>query len=249
MLVQRCAVPWAVHLFGPRILSNFSRCKLCTTCQAMCNTPAVLLWSCRNTRCNVSCCLPLLQSSCSFFCGRGSFIFPSPSSFDRLLLWPAAMWPNDDFASGSCASFLFSFLLPRGKQLLTAQKPDCNRRVFDTPTVDSLQVWRNILIICTALLFTKTSKPPKISTMVNDCLAVRDSHQHRLLQHLSPGSEGTILACLRGYLFIYIYVCVCVCVYYYVCVPEHIYMQLHAIYLSLYLSSYLAIQLSSYPAI
>ena len=211
MLVQRCTVPWAVHLFGPRILSNFSRRKLCTTCQAKCNTPAVLLWSCRNTRCNVSSCLPLLQSSCSFFCGQGSFIFPSPSSFDRLLLWPAAMWPNDDFASGSCASFLFSFLLPRGKQLLTAQKPDCNRRMFDTPTVDSLQVWRNIYI-CTALLFTNTSKPPKISTMVNDCLAVRDSHQHRLLQHLSPGSEGTILACLWGYLYIYVCVCVLLCV-------------------------------------
>ena len=50
-------------------------------------------------------------------------------------------------------------------------------------------------------------------------------------------------------IYLYIYVCVCVCVYYYVCVPEHIYMQLHAIYLSLYLSSYLAIQISSYPAI
>ena len=58
--------------FWPRILSNFSRCKICTTWQAMCNTPAVLLWSCRNTRCNVSSCLPLLQSLCSFFCGRGS---------------------------------------------------------------------------------------------------------------------------------------------------------------------------------
>ena len=58
--------------FWPRILSNFSRCKICTTCQAMCNTPAVLLWSCRNTRCNVSSCLPLLQPSCSYFCGRGS---------------------------------------------------------------------------------------------------------------------------------------------------------------------------------
>ena len=30
------------------------------------------------------------------------FIFPSPSSFDRSLPWPAAGWPDDVVASGSC---------------------------------------------------------------------------------------------------------------------------------------------------
>ena len=38
-------------------------------------------------------------------------------------------------------SCLISLLLPRGKQLLTVQKkPGYNRCVFDTPTVDSLQM-------------------------------------------------------------------------------------------------------------
>jgi hypothetical protein len=90
--------------------------------------------------------------------------------------------------------------------------------VFDTPTVDSLQVWKTIYI-CTPLLFTKTSKSPKISTMVNDCLAVRDSHQHRL-QHLSPGSEGAIVACLQGYMYNHVYnIYICVLLLYiYICI-------------------------------
>ena len=125
------------------------------------------------------------------------------------------------------------------------------------------------IYICTAFVFTKTSKSPKISTMVNDCLAVRDSHQHRL-QHLSPGSEGAIFACLQGCMYIYTYMCVCACyniyiyacvcacvinlIYICVCVSMHIYMQLYGIdliiiYLSIYLCIYLSIYLSIYRSI
>ena len=67
--------------------------------------------------------------------------------------------------------------------------------------------------------------------MVNDCLAVRDSHQHRL-QHLSPGSEVTcIYICVLLYIYI-LYDYVCYDIYIYACVPVHIYMQLNGIYLS-----------------
>ena len=206
----------------------------------MCNTPAVLLWSCRNTRWMYLAVCLCYSTVFAFFLLWATFIFPSPSSFDRLLLWLAAVWPNDDFASDSCASFLFSLLLPRGKQLLTVQKPDYNRCMFDTPTVDSLQVWKAIYI-CTPLLFTKTSKSPKISTMVNDCLAVRDSHQHRL-QHLSPGSEVTcIYICVLYIYILYDYVCYDIYIYICVCARAHI----HAVkwYLSIWsdLSIYLAL--------
>jgi hypothetical protein len=60
---------------------------------------------------------------------------------------------------------------------------------------------------------TKTSKPPKISTVVTDRLAVRDSQQDRL-QHLSSVSERTMFAFECMYVCIgWVYGCMCVSMY------------------------------------
>ena len=66
-------------------------------------------------------CLPsayLLTGLVFFWWAR--FIFPSPSSFDRVSrcpLRPDRPWPNDGFASGSCGSCLI-LLWKDGKQIL-----------------------------------------------------------------------------------------------------------------------------------
>ena len=75
--------------------------------------------------------------------------------------------------------------------------------------------------------------------MVNDCLVVRDSHQHRL-QHLSPGSEGAIFACLQGCMCIYIYTYMCVRACYNIYIYLYIYISIY-IYIYIYISIYIYI--------
>ena len=90
-------MPWHLTLVGSYQVPRPFDCTEHRLCTHVCR--ASLKQRHRNLV-TFACCLPLLHSMCFSFWAR--FIFPSPSSFDRSLLRPAAGWPNDVFASGPC---------------------------------------------------------------------------------------------------------------------------------------------------